>query len=354
MSVEVFPPGQLNNDADVLPPTTPGGGGGGGTVTSVGLTMPAGYAVAGSPVVGAGVLAVTGPLTTKGDILAFGAQNDRFPVGLDGQIINADSSQTDGIKWVNIPSTSLNLEISGFKKRWRSVEGVNGSNGTPLPASSFWTHTTSGSTTSQNPTWGSAWLSIPKSLDISGASLGSAVAWTGTGGDTYALSTTNGGIGSGFYFMCRAGWHTKTATPRIFMGMRATSSLFGNVEPSTSVNCLGIACDSGDTQLSAYHNDAAGTCTKDVINGGAGFPCNTNQTDYYEVVVWAAPNQTSTINWSITNLMTGVTASGQWTTGAGDIPAANLGLVPYFWWSCGSTASAVTVAYTKVYIECNY
>jgi hypothetical protein len=39
------------------------------------------------------------PLTTKGDLLTFGTALDRLPVGSDGQVITADSTQADGLKW---------------------------------------------------------------------------------------------------------------------------------------------------------------------------------------------------------------------------------------------------------------
>lgn len=43
------------------------------------------------------------PLAAKGDILAYSSANGRFPVGTDGQLLFADSTQTFGLKW-NTPT----------------------------------------------------------------------------------------------------------------------------------------------------------------------------------------------------------------------------------------------------------
>ena len=50
-----------------------GGGGGGGTVTSVAMTIPSALSVGGSPITGAGTLAVTGAGTTSQYIDGTGA-----------------------------------------------------------------------------------------------------------------------------------------------------------------------------------------------------------------------------------------------------------------------------------------
>lgn len=42
---------------------------------------------------------LTSPLTTKGDLFTYGSSQARLPVGTDGYVLTADSTQTNGIKW---------------------------------------------------------------------------------------------------------------------------------------------------------------------------------------------------------------------------------------------------------------
>jgi hypothetical protein len=100
--------------------------GGGGGVTSVGATAPVVSSGGATPVIsmpaaGAGQSGyltsadwntfnskVTTPLTTKGDIYVRDASVDtRLPVGLDTQVLLADSSTPTGLKWGNTTPTPL-------------------------------------------------------------------------------------------------------------------------------------------------------------------------------------------------------------------------------------------------------
>lgn len=48
------------------------------------------------------------PLTTKGDLIAFdGADNVRLPVGANGLVLQADSTQTTGLKWAATATNTI-------------------------------------------------------------------------------------------------------------------------------------------------------------------------------------------------------------------------------------------------------
>lgn len=55
--------------------------------------------------------ALMSPLTTKGDLLGFNTADDRFPVGVDGYEIVADSTVPLGVKWQY--KANLQKEVTG-------------------------------------------------------------------------------------------------------------------------------------------------------------------------------------------------------------------------------------------------
>lgn len=68
-------------------------GSGGGTVSSVGLSMPAGFIVNSSPVTNSGTLSVTGPLTSEGDLPYYHSNVwSRLGVGTSGQCLTSNGT----------------------------------------------------------------------------------------------------------------------------------------------------------------------------------------------------------------------------------------------------------------------
>lgn len=51
------------------------------------------------------------PLTTKGDVWGYSTTNARVPVGSDGQVLTADSTQALGVKWATASSGAVNWTL---------------------------------------------------------------------------------------------------------------------------------------------------------------------------------------------------------------------------------------------------
>lgn len=76
---------------------------------------PAGSAAAGKFLKADGTFAVpvfTSPLTTKGDLFGHSTVDARIPVGVDGQVLTADSTQALGVKWAGATTSFSIVEVS--------------------------------------------------------------------------------------------------------------------------------------------------------------------------------------------------------------------------------------------------
>lgn len=80
-----------------------------------------------------GAFSALSPLTTKGDVLTFdGTNNVRIGVGTDGQVLTADSTQANGLKWTTISGSS-----GGTVTSVSGTAPISVSNGTSTPAISI-------------------------------------------------------------------------------------------------------------------------------------------------------------------------------------------------------------------------
>ena len=113
---------------------------------------------------------------------------------------------------------------------------------------------------------------------------------------------------------------------------------------------FGMGYDSADTNIQFMHNDGSGTATK--IDLGASFAKpNVDLTSVYEVAMFAPPGTTQTLNYEVTNLVSGATANGTITT---DIPTTATLMTPHGYVSVGGTSSVIGFATMGLYIESDY
>lgn len=120
-----------NNKAYVNVPWE-GGSGGSGTVTSVGMTVPTGFSVTGSPVTGSGILAVSLDSQAKNKVLASPANASGTPSFR--ALVAADIPDLSG-KYVTLDTTQNN--ISGEKTFTTKPVHIGSSSGLDVNGSSY-------------------------------------------------------------------------------------------------------------------------------------------------------------------------------------------------------------------------
>lgn len=67
------------------------------------------------------------PLTTKGDVYVYSTVNTRLPVGTDGYILTADSTQTAGLKWAAVTGTGTVTSVGLADTSTTAIYSVTGS-----------------------------------------------------------------------------------------------------------------------------------------------------------------------------------------------------------------------------------
>ncbi len=100
-------------------------------------------------------IAATSPLTTKGDVFVHGSVDARLPVGSNGQVLTADSTQADGLSWQTITGTGTVTHTGGALTANLPVFG-NGGDDVEVGTRRGNTTTAQMADTTSNPTTGRA------------------------------------------------------------------------------------------------------------------------------------------------------------------------------------------------------
>jgi hypothetical protein len=134
---------------------------------------------------------------------------------------------------------------------------------------------------------------------------------------------------------------------RLFVGLCETTSVFGNSEPSSFLDLIGIGNDSSDDFLSIIHNDSSGTATK--IPLGDMFLAKPSNPPFLNLTLSCKPNDDS-IKWRIVDLHSRAEASGE---ALSKIPSKGTFLTHQLWANraSSSVASAATIDVIHVYGE---
>jgi hypothetical protein len=135
----------------------------------------------------------------------------------------------------------------------------------------------------------------------------------------------------GWRYRARFGVSTFVAGFRAFIGLCATTGALPTADPSALVDMVGMAYDLGTTQWQMMHNDGAGAATQ--VPLGASFNITANQFIQFEMSCLA---NAQPINYLVTDLVTGATASGTLST---NLPTSTVFLTTHAWVNTGNVAA---------------
>ena len=167
--------------------------------------------------------------------------------------------------------------------------------------------------------------------------------------EAVAKFTTGAGPGlGGFFARYRFGVSdaATVAGARMFIGLDALTAAPTNIDPSTKVNCIGVAQIATSNNLNIVYGNAT---AKTPIDLGANFPANTN-VDAYELNLFAPP--AGGCYWQVRRLNTTFEATG--FLPSTEIPIATQLLCHQLWRCNNATALAVGLDVCGIYIETDH
>jgi len=125
---------------------------------------------------------------------------------------------------------------------------------------------------------------------------------------------------------------------RVFCGLKTGGEPTASAEPSTFTDVVFVGADTTDTNLQVMHNDSAGTCTK--VDLGASFPANSNAVDMYEVTFKFNSGASRSVDYTVTNLVSGAAATGSLTT---NLPTAGTSVNYAIYRNTGANTTACVI-----------
>lgn len=152
------------------------------------------------------------------------------------------------------------------------------------------------------------------------------------------------GLG-GFFFNCCYGFTSTVAGQRHIVGLTASTGAIATTQsPSSLTDCVFFGNDAADTNWQFMNNDNAGTCTKADL--GASFtPQMSNE--LFDFTIYCPPNG-ATIGYRAVRLSDGSVAEG---TVSSNLPTNTTFLTFHVYMNNNAVASAVTLAFTRLYLE---
>jgi hypothetical protein len=159
---------------------------------------------------------------------------------------------------------------------------------------------------------------------------------------------SSAGLG-GFYVLFRFAISDATLNTggEVFVGLSNAATAMSNTTQfsvETMLDTVGLYAIDGETTYRIGSNDNSGNATRTDL--GASFPVNI--TDFYELILFAKPNDTN-IHYEVTNISTGANTSG---TLSSDLPRNTVGLgVQIIRGNNASTSSAPAFDISQIYAE---
>lgn len=169
----------------------------------------------------------------------------------------------------------------------------------------------------------------------------------GSANDAVYRACSGSVLAGGFRLFMRFVLDQTRATQRLFIGMNASVNPIGAaINPSTLVNCMGLALDDSQTNLQFIHNDGSGAAaTTDLGITPASLMGKVLD---FEIL---CPTNGTSFTWQLTVRDTGTVYSGTVTT---DLPAADVGLWPILFTNTGGQVASTDIGFSRCSLWTNF